>query len=139
MTAESSIIAPDQMQSLDQASYLSVLALIRTAYTSERSLMAWIRTSVSLYTFGFSISTFIDYLIRQGGGIQVSPGLRRLGIVLIAMGIVALAFAMIEHSRRIRRMRRLGLPSTSRWSLPLAAATALQLIGLVTLIALAGA
>lgn len=40
---------------------LSVLALVRTAYSSERVVMAWMRTSVSLYTFGFSITKFMDY------------------------------------------------------------------------------
>jgi putative membrane protein len=113
---------------------LSVLALIRTAYSSERSLMAWIRTSVSLYTFGFSISTFIDYLESQESGTQFSAGLRRVGLALIAMGIVALVLAMIEHLKRIQIMERLGLPSTARFSLPAGAAIALLLTGIVTLI-----
>jgi putative membrane protein len=113
---------------------LSVLALIRTAYSSERSLMAWIRTSVSLYTFGFSISKFIDYLELQKEGIQFSVGFQRVGLALIAMGIVALVFAMFEHLKRIQRMRQLGLPSTSRSLLSAGAATALLLTGIATLI-----
>ena len=118
----------------DRLRFLSVLALIRTAYSSERSLMAWIRTSVSLYTFGFSISTFIDYLESQESGTQFSSGLRRVGLALIAMGIVALVFAMVEHLKRIQIMERLGLPPTARFSLPAGAAIALLLTGIVTLI-----
>jgi putative membrane protein len=117
-----------------QMEFLSVLALIRTAFSSERSLMAWIRTSASLYTFGFSISKFIDYLELQEKGIQFSGGFRRVGLVLIVMGIVALVFAMFEHLRRIQRMRQLGLPSTSRSVLPAAAASALLMTGIVALI-----
>ena len=113
---------------------LSVLALIRTGYSSERSLMAWIRTSVSLYTFGFSISTFIDYLESQESGTQFSAGFRRMGLALIAMGIVALVPAMVDHLKRIQRMERLGLPSAARVSLPAGAAIALLLTGIVTLI-----
>ena len=119
---------------MDLIKTLSVLALIRTAYSSERSLMAWIRTSASLYSFGFSISTFFDYLELQEEGTQFSVGLHRVGLALIAMGIVALAFAMFEHLKRIRTMRRLGLPSSSRSFLPAGAATALLLTGIATLI-----
>ncbi|MHC4089183.1 MAG: YidH family protein [Planctomycetota bacterium] len=114
--------------------FLSSLALIRTVYSSERSLMAWIRTSVSLYTFGFSISKFIDYLELQEKGIQFPAGFRRVGLVLIAMGIVALLFAMFDHLRRVQKMRQLGLPSTMRSFLPSGAATALVLTGIVMLI-----
>ena len=127
-TIEKQISPPDIVRSL------SVLALIRTAYSSERSLMAWIRTSVSLYTFGFSISTFIDYLSSQEGGVESSVGVRRVGLALIAMGIVALVFAMVEHLKRIQTMERLGLLSTTRLSLPVGAAIILLLTGIVMLI-----
>ena len=123
-----------QKPSQDILRSLSILALIRTAYSSERSLMAWIRTSVSLYTFGFSISKFIDYLKLQDSGIQLSVGLRRVGLALIAMGIVALVLAIVEHLKRIQRMEQLGLPSTSRLSLPAGAASVLLLTGIATLI-----
>ena len=47
---------------------LSILALVRTAYSSERALLAWVRTSIALYTFGFAISKFLDYLsVRETG------------------------------------------------------------------------
>jgi uncharacterized membrane protein YidH (DUF202 family) len=69
---------------------------------------------------------------------EFSVGLGRLGIALVAMGIVALVLAMFEHLRRIRRMRQLGLPTTSKLSLPAGAAAALIVIGVVTLISLVG-
>jgi len=115
---------------------LSVLAVIRTAYSSERSLLSWIRTSASLYTFGFSISKFIDYLGSQTGDVGLSAGLRRLGIVLIALGAVALVFAIFEHLKRIHTMKKLGLPRTSPLSLPVGGATALLAVGIATLIPL---
>ena len=57
---------------------LSVFALVRTAFSSERALMAWMRTSVSLYSFGFTITKFMDYLERPGEGSRFSEGPRRL-------------------------------------------------------------
>ena len=113
---------------------LSDLALVRTAFSSGRSLMSWIRTSISLYGFGFSISKFIDYLELQQQGTHFSAGLHRLGIALIFMGVVALALAIAEHWQRVRRMRKLGLPPESPVLLPVAAAGVLIGIGLATLI-----
>ena len=115
---------------------LSVLALARTAMSSERSLMAWMRASVSLYSFGFSITKFMDYLEQQAAGTQHSGGLRNLGLVLIAMGILALGLAAAEHIKRIRTMKRLGLPTVSRLSLPACATLALLAIGMLTLFAI---
>lgn len=115
-------------------SALSALALVRTAFSSQRSLMSWIRTSVSLYTFGFSIAMFADYLELQQQPVEASGTSRLLGLILIAMGIAAMLLAMFEHTRRIQRMTQLGLPDASRSYLPTVAATALFVIGLVTLV-----
>jgi putative membrane protein len=117
---------------------LSVLALARTAYSSERALLAWIRTSISLYTFGFAISKFLDYLKMQQTGVEFSLGLRRLGFVLICLGVLSLVLAGAEHVKRIKRMRQLGLPTTPWPSLPLGTAVALVAIGVVTLVGLLG-
>ena len=40
-------------------------ALVRTALSSEQTLMSWVRTSLSLFTFGFSIAQFFCYLEQQ--------------------------------------------------------------------------
>jgi len=106
----------------------------RTAYSSERSLMSWIRTSVSLYSFGFSISKFIDYLESRVSNLAYSVGLRRLAIVLIAFGTIALVFAIVEHLKRIRIMKQLGLPPMSPLPLPVGAATALLGVGVAILL-----
>lgn len=98
--------------------------------------MAWMRASVSLYSFGFSITKFMDYLEQQAAGTQHSGGLRNLGLVLIAMGILALGLAAAEHVKRIRTMKRLGLPTVSRMSLPAYATLALLAIGMLTLFAI---
>ena len=124
----------DKAAELMQA--LSVLALERTAFSSERAMMAWIRTAISLYTFGFSISKFIDYLALQETGIELSTGLRRLGIALIIMGIVALVLATTEHLKRIRRMRELGLPRELPASLPVAASGVLLAIGIAAVVSI---
>ncbi len=113
---------------------LSVYALVRTAFSSERSLLSWMRTSASLYSFGFSVIKFMDFLERQQADLQLSDGPRRLGIVLICLGLLVLVFSVGETLRRLRKMRELGLPTYSRYPLPVLTAAALFTIGAVALI-----
>ena len=109
-------------------------ALVRTAFSSEQSLMSWTRTSVSLFTFGFSIAQFFHYLEEKEGVTQLSAGPRRLGLALICVGILALVLAMVEHVHRLRTMQEQGLPRISQYLLPLGSAVALLAIGIVALI-----
>ncbi len=115
---------------------LGIYALVRTALSSERSLMAWIRTSVSLYTFGFSITKFLDYLGKQQEVTEYSTGLYQLGFAIICIGILGLVLAALGHLQRLKKMKRLGLPTVSLISLPVVATTALVLIGLAVLISI---
>jgi len=107
-------------------------ALVRTALSSEQTLMSWVRTSLSLFTFGFSIAQFFQYLARQSEGISENP--RRLGIALIVVGVLTLIVAIIEHVQRIRRLEEEGLPADSKSFLPLGSAAALLVMGLTALV-----
>ena len=113
---------------------LDFLALVRTSFSAERSAMAWMRTSVSLYAFGFSLTKFFDYLEGEMGSEQSWVGPRRFGLLLVGLGILALILATVEQLRRSRKIRGLGLPAISRLSLPIVAAAALLVIGVTTLI-----
>jgi len=108
-------------------------ALVRTAFSSEQTLMSWVRTSVSLFTFGFSITQFFYYLETQQGGSQLPAGPRRLGLALIGVGVVALVLAIIEHVARLRQMREQGL-KMSRFLLPIGSAAVLLAIGIAALV-----
>ncbi len=125
-------VTDEQEKAIDLIETLSVLALVRTVFSSERALLAWMRTSVSLYTFGFSITKFADYLERQTEGLQSVDGPRQLGLMLTSMGILVLVLGVVGHGTRMRRMKQLGLPSTSRWLLAVGAAAALFAIGIAT-------
>jgi putative membrane protein len=109
-------------------------AMVRTALSSEQTLMSWIRTSLSLYAFGFSITQFFLYLEQQQAGSQLSTGPRRLGLALILLGTLALSLAIIEHVMRLKRMTAVGLPSDSRNFLPVGSALAVLAIGIGALV-----
>ncbi len=115
---------------------LERLAVVRTAYSSERSLKAWMRTAVSLYTFGFAIAKFFDYVELQQEDVEFSDGPQRLGLALVVAGIVSLVLAVVEYLRRLATMRDLGLSHPSHYLLPAAAAAALTTIGIAAAISI---
>jgi putative membrane protein len=110
-------------------------ALVRTALSSEQTLMSWVRTSLSMSTFGFSIAKFFQYLAAESGAPPAS-GPRRLGIALITVGVVVLAAAVVEHILRIRALKRQGLPDNASSFLPLGSAGAMLALGLVALVSI---
>jgi putative membrane protein len=111
-------------------------ALVRTAMSSEQSLMSWTRTSVSLYTFGFAITQFFYYLARKQDVDQLAAGPRLIGLALVATGIVAIVLGTIEHLFRIRSLREQGLPTNVQFVLPLGSAAVFLVVGIVALAAI---
>jgi len=111
-------------------------ALVRTAFSSEQSLMSWIRTCLSLFTFGFSITQFFQYLEQKQEVIRLSAGPRRLGLALVCVGILALSLALVEHVQRIRSMKEQGLPPKTSSFLPIGSALALLAIGIAALMSI---
>lgn len=108
------------------------LAKERNRAAAERTLMAWIRTCLSLISFGFGIDQIVA-AIEQSQGTVASYTVsisRTIGLLFIALGTVALLLASIEHRRELRLIQRDDYVYTSRRSLGLMVSTALMLIGL---------
>ncbi len=111
-------------------------ALVRTLFSLEQTLMSWIRTSLSLFTFGFAIAKFFYFLGPQEDGNHVPSGPQQFGISLIGVGILVLILAMAEHLQRHRKLKKQGLPPGAVSFLPIGSALALLLIGIVALISI---
>ena len=111
-------------------------ALVRTAFSAEQTLLSWIRTSLSLTTFGFSITKFFYYLGQSQDAVQLSAGPRRLGISLVCVGVLVLVLAIVEYVRRLRRIREQGLPKEIKSVLPISSAVAMLVIGIVALMSI---
>jgi len=89
------------------------LAMDRTYMAGERTLMAWIRTSLSMISFGFTIGKLgqvMEDIQFKGplGHIRV-VSLESLAYFLVILGTVALLGAAIQHWRRVRKLRAMGL------------------------------
>jgi putative membrane protein len=109
-------------------------ALVRTALSSEQTLMSWVRSSLSLFTFGFSITQFFYFLAQSQEDPEVAAGPRRLGISLIVVGIVVLVLGLFEHLKRIRHLKDQGLPEDAGSFLPIGSTAAILVIGVVALV-----
>ena len=82
------------------------LAVDRTRLAHERTLMAWVRTSTSLISFGFTIYKAFQYLLEHRPA--ANPGLirpRGFAVIMISIGLIALALATVEHRRAMRALR----------------------------------
>ena len=108
-------------------------ALVRTALSSEQTLMSWVRSSLSLFTFGFSITQFFYFLAQNQEDPELASGPRRLGIALIVVGIVVLVLGLLEHIKRIQHLKEEGLPKDAGSFLPLGSTVAILTIGVVAL------
>lgn len=86
----------------------SQLAKERNRAAAERTLMAWIRTSLALISFGFGIDTVVSAILSLQDSGQVNPARlsRLLGLAFVALGIYALSMAAIEHRRELKHIQR---------------------------------
>ena len=81
------------------------LAFERTFLAHERTQMAWLRTALSLISFGFAVSKFVEYIHQknpEGAGLL---GPRGGGILMISIGLAALVLAAIQHARAMKLLR----------------------------------
>jgi putative membrane protein len=71
----------------------------RTRLAADRTLMAWIRTSVSMISFGFTIYKFFMYLRESNllSGQLPLYGPRNLGLGLVGLGTFLLGMAIVEY------------------------------------------
>lgn len=107
------------------------LAKERNRAAAERTIMAWIRTSLSLISFGFGIDRIVT-AIYSALGETVNPIRlsRILGLSFIALGTFAILVAAMQHHHELRRLQREDYLYTPRTSLGFLVAIALVLIGL---------
>ena len=83
-----------------------ILAMERTRMAADRTLMGWIRTALSMISFGFTIFKFLEYVQEQGMTPLRRPhGPRDVGITLIGIGIFALVIACFQHWQFIKKLR----------------------------------
>jgi putative membrane protein len=109
------------------------LAVERTFLAHERTLMAWVRTSTSLISFGFTIYKFFAYLTQMEGRVaKRGIGPREFALAMITVGVVTLALALVHERRAFKLLE--AESNTTYSSLAEKIAAALVCLGVVALI-----
>lgn len=108
------------------------LAKERNRAATERTLMAWIRTSLALISFGFGIDTIVSAILKLEQNSSVDPVRlsRMLSLAFVSLGIYAMTAAALEHRQELRHIEQKQVYFyQSRPSLGLRVAIALVVIG----------
>jgi uncharacterized membrane protein YidH (DUF202 family) len=112
MTNEPSTLTP---KSTDSASFGTQLALDRTA-------LGWVRTTLTMGSFGFGMVGFFRSLRQSAPSPQTArlhEGAIYFGTALIALGSLATVLAALSQHTALRQLRRGQTPKVSSWPLSL--------------------
>ena len=99
--------------------------------------MAWIRTCLSLISFGIGIEKLVQYLAETQPGRNIDPANaeRVLGMSFTLLASLAMCAAAYSHWQILRRIERRDFQYTSHGSPGIVVGISLIVIGLLAFIA----
>ena len=109
----------------------------RVFFAAERTLLAWLRTGLTIIALGFVVSRFglfVQLLSTQSPG--ASPGSRTslsagLGVAFVIVGSLAIVAAAIQHKRFIVTLPQADLPRAYSRAIALVRSVLVGVLGLV--------
>jgi putative membrane protein len=121
------------------ANIANELAKERNREAADRTMMAWIRTALSLIGFGFGIGKLAGYTNAAAGlHTSLDPIHTTLifGASFIVVGILGLLAAVIQHVRILNRLTQPDFAYGAMRPIALTVAVMLLLIGIFGLVAI---
>ncbi len=108
----------------------------RVYFAAERTLLAWVRTGLSLMGFGFVVARFGLFLRELAAHSGLPPAAytgtsQWIGIVLVVLGVLSTAAAAARHVGSIRRYNRGQHPLFTPVSVSVVLSGVLAVLGLV--------
>jgi putative membrane protein len=115
------------------------MASFRTKLAMDRTTLAWIRSALTMATFGFGLVGFFRALRAQHAtaeAIRMHEGAIHFGIGLIVLAIGAMGATALSHWFTLRRLRRGEPLDLTKWPLAIVLALLLALVFLAGLAAI---
>jgi putative membrane protein len=117
----------------------------RVFFAAERTLLAWIRTGLTIMAFGFVVARFGLFLAliaaqRPGPTSHVDPTPHFssiVGIVLVVLGSLSILFSAAQHRSYVASLPPVDLPPSYSRAFPLVVAVLLGILGLAVAVYLA--
>lgn len=122
--------SPEPKNANDLALDRTNLAVDRTVMAAGRSLMAWVRTALSMISFGFTIYKFLEAAADKTHGLMRTVGPRRLGLFLIALGVMSVILGSVEYYQTINRLNTLSQAKYKAVNFSLVVGVCIGLLGL---------
>ena len=107
--------ADSPVKSVYPSNVQAELARERNRIAADRSLLSFVRSSVTLITIGFGIDRVITALSPASS--HPEAWLYSLSLVLIGTGVLSLALASLDYAGEMQRLSRPDYDFTPRWSL----------------------
>ena len=82
------------------------MAATRTLMAADRTLMGWVRTSLSLSSFGFTIYKVLQGFAEAGVNLPHGQTPRIVGLFLTGLGTLAMVMGTVEYAQSLRDLRR---------------------------------
>jgi inner membrane protein YidH len=117
----------------------------RVFFAAERTLLAWIRTGLTIMGFGFVVARFGLFLTLLAAqrlpstpvAASPSPFSSGIGIALVLLGAVSMIFAAIQHRRFVSSLSVADIPLVHNRAFPVVLALILGSLGLLLALYLA--
>jgi putative membrane protein len=98
---------PEPRSSNELARTRTDLAAGRTMMAADRSLMAWIRTALSMDSFGFTIYKLLTEFAQKGAALPHAETPRNMGLFLCGLGSLSMIMGTLMYWQTLRDLRRL--------------------------------
>lgn len=81
------------------------LGTLRTVMAADRTLMAWVRTSLSMLSFGFTIYKFLEAAVQKDQLARVdSP--QQVGLFLAGVGTLSMLLGVTSYWMTLKDLQR---------------------------------
>lgn len=84
----------------------SDLGTLRTVMAADRTLMAWIRTALSMLSFGFTIYKFLETIAQQGTLPHHLHSPRQVGLFLAALGTLSMVLGTVSYWATLKDLQK---------------------------------